>query len=185
MQTVYFIRRSEWREWLNRNHKLEKEIWFAFPKKASGRQSMSYNDAVEEALCFGWIDSTVKSLDDETKIQRFTPRKAKSNFSQANIERLRWLLERNLIQDDFVEEARAVVGKEFCFPEDIIGAISKDDQVWNNYSKLSDSYKRIRIAYINSARNRPEEFQKRLVNFVSKTRKGKIIRGYGGIEKYY
>lgn len=73
----------------------------------------------------------------------------------------------------------------FNFPEDIIDELKKDETVWENYQKFSDSYKRIRVAYIDAARNRHEEFQKRLNSFMDKTRRNKLIVGYGGIEKYY
>ena len=75
--------------------------------------------------------------------------------------------------------------RSFIFPEDIIDELKKDETVWENYQKFSDSYKRIRVAYIDAARNRPEEFQKRLNSFMDKTRRNKLIMGYGGIEKYY
>lgn len=87
----YFENRTDWRKWLIDNFEVSDEIWFVFPNKSSSKKSITYNDAVEEALCFGWIDSTVKSLDREHKIQRFTPRKPKSTYSQANKERLNWL----------------------------------------------------------------------------------------------
>ena len=71
------------------------------------------------------------------------------------------------------------------FPEDIIAAIQEDSEAWENYRKLAIPYRRIRIAYIDAARDRPNEFRKRLDNFISMTRKGRIITGYGGIDKYY
>ena len=89
----YFENREDWRKWLTDNFETKDEIWFVFPQKSSGKKSIIYNDAVEEALCFEWIDSTIKSLDKEHKIQRFTPRNPKSTYSQANKERLKWLLE--------------------------------------------------------------------------------------------
>jgi uncharacterized protein YdeI (YjbR/CyaY-like superfamily) len=70
----YFESREDWRKWLTDNFETANEIWFVFPNKSSGKKSITYNDAVEEALCFEWIDSTIKSLDSEHKIQRFTPR---------------------------------------------------------------------------------------------------------------
>lgn len=161
------------------------EVWFVFPKKDSGQLSITYNDAVEEALCFGWIDSTVKSLDNYKKIQRFTPRNTKSNYSQPNIERLKWLLENDMIHSSLKDEVKSIIKKDFKFPSDIIDTIRKDDIAWKNYRNFTDSYKRIRIAYIDSARKRPDEFKKRLKNFISKTKEGKKISGYGGIEKYY
>jgi uncharacterized protein YdeI (YjbR/CyaY-like superfamily) len=78
-----------------------------FPKKASGKPRISYNDAVEEALCFGWIDSRVKTFNKESFVQRFSPRNPKSGFSQANKERLKWLLKRKLLHPSIEDRARA------------------------------------------------------------------------------
>lgn len=183
--TKYFETRKEWREWLTENFETAKEIWFVFPNKSSGKKSILYNDAVEEALCFGWIDSLVKTLDSEHKIQRFTPRKAKSPYSQANKERLKWLFENRMMHPKLMNEVQQIISEPFQFPDDIIGKLESDKTVWKNYQKFSDSYKRIRIAYIDAARKRPEEFEKRLNNFISKTKENKIIAGFGGIEKYY
>jgi len=182
---VYFTKREEWRKWLEDNFDKKVEIWFVFPRKNSGQLSITYNDAVEEALCFGWIDSTVKALDKDRKIQRFTPRNPKSSYSQPNIERLKWLLDKSMIHPSLTEEVKLIIQQDFKFPSDILDTIKRDSIAWNNYQNFSDSYKRIRIAYINSARKRPDEFKKRLDNFISKTKEGKQISGYGGIEKYY
>ncbi|MDD6930563.1 MAG: YdeI/OmpD-associated family protein [Treponema sp.] len=88
-----------------------------------------------------------------------------------------------------MEEIRLEVLELICapyvFPEDIISCIKTDLLTWENFNSLSDGYKRIRIAYIDAARKRPEEFKKRLENFIEKTHDGKIIKGFGGIEKYY
>src|SRR5258706_12243541 len=82
-QTLYITNRKDWRDWLKQNYKTEKEIWLVYPKKATGGPRIEYNDAVEEALCFGWIDRIVKKLDQEYTVQRFSPRKPKSKYSQA------------------------------------------------------------------------------------------------------
>ena len=174
----------EWRSWLERNFDKKKMIWLVFPKKSSGKPRISYNDAVEEALCFGWIDSTVKSLDEDNTIQRFSPRNPKSSYSQPNKERLMWLLKEGMLHPTIKETAKEVLMELFVFPEDILAEIKKDRTAWANYENFSDAYKRIRVAYIEMARKRPEEFQKRLANFIRKTRENKQI-GYGGIEKYY
>jgi len=78
-----------------------------------------------------------------------------------------------------------VVNEKFSFPKDIIVRLKSNEVAWGNYQKMSESYKRIRIAYIENARKRPEEFEKRLNNFITKTEKNKMIKGFGGIEKYY
>jgi len=136
-------------------------------------------------LCFGWIDSINKGFDEEHTIQRFTPRKLNSTFSQANKERLRWLAENNLIHQSISETINEIIEEEFVFPADIINEIKKDETAWKNYNNLFLPYRRIRIAFIDSARNRPDEFTRRLSNFIRKTHDNKLIPGFGGIEKYY
>lgn len=182
---VYFETREDWRKWLIDNYRIASEIWFVFPVKSSGEKSVTYNDAVEEALCFEWIDSTIKPLDEAHRVQRFTPRNSKSTYSQANRERLTWLLDHGMIHSEYESRIRNVLSNAFIFPDDIIGKLKEDETVWRNYQLFSDGYKRIRIAYIEAARKRPEEFEKRFNNFINKTKENKMIRGFGGIEKYY
>jgi len=183
-QTLYVVNRADWRAWLEKHFDTEKEIWLVYPKKASGKPRIVYNDAVEEALCFGWIDSKIKTLDETATAQRFSPRNPKSSFSQANKERLHWLLQQNMIHPSVDESARNGLKQRFHFPPDILDAIKDDEEAWKNYQRFSAAYRRIRVAYIDSARKRPDEFKKRLANFIDKTRKNKQI-GFGGIEKYY
>ncbi|MBN1785287.1 MAG: YdeI/OmpD-associated family protein [Candidatus Bathyarchaeota archaeon] len=183
-ETLYVSTRKEWRKWLEKNFDKQKEIWLIFPKKSSGKPRVSYNDAVEEALAFGWIDSTVKKIDKESSAQRFTPRNQKSAYSQANKERLRWLLKEKMLHPSVEEKAKKILDEKFVFPSDIMGAIEADEVAWKNYQNFSSAYKKIRVAYIEAARSRPEEFKKRLTNFVKKTRENKQI-GFGGINKYY
>lgn len=181
---IYFSSREEWRSWLIDNHRKEKVIWLIFPKKSSERVRIPYNDAVEEALCFGWIDSIIRTLDSKNTIQRFTPRRKGSTYSQPNIERLRWLDKNDMLMPDVKGSVKDLLSEEFEYPEDIIREIKKDEDVWNIYLGFSDTYKRIRVAYIDSARDRPEEFNKRLKNFINRTKKEKQF-GYGGIDKYF
>ena len=145
-----------------------------------------YNDAVEEALCFGWIDSTIKHIDPTHRAQRFTPRKKGSPYSRPNIERLIWLDEQGLIHPKVRDDVLPIIRAPYIFPSDILDTIKADTLAWENYKKLSEPYKRIRVAYIDAARKRPNEFKKRLESFIKKTRDGKLIVGFGGIdmEKY-
>ncbi|WP_430974343.1 YdeI/OmpD-associated family protein [Sunxiuqinia rutila] len=185
LPTKYFTDRKDWRKWLEAHFETEDEIWLEYPLKKTGRKRILYNDAVEEALCFGWIDSTVKSLNEETTIQRFCKRRKNSSISQPNMERLNWLFENRLIHDSIRHEVLKIIQQEFVFPEDILAQLKAEPLVWENYQNFSEPYKRIRVAYINSARKRPEEFEKRLNNFIAKTKENKQIKGFGGIEKYY
>lgn len=182
---LYFTSRKSWRNWLQQNFDTTQEAWLVYPKKATGKKRIVYNDAVEEALCFGWIDSINKRLDDNHTMQRFTPRKSKSTFSQPNKERLRWLAEHDLIHPDILPGVLPVIQEAFVFPLDIMDALKSEKIVWNHYQSFPEPYKRIRVAYIDSARKRPEAFAKRLRNFIEKTRDNKLIKGFGGIDKYY
>lgn len=185
IKTLYVATRQEWRAWLEANFRTEREIWLIFPLKGTGKPSLVYNDAVEEALCFGWIDSTVRKLDDEHKIQWFLPRKNKNYYSTSNRERIRWLVEHDLVHPSLREELEKVAGEAFVFAPDILIRLQEDAGVWENYRRFSEGYRRIRIGYIESARGYPEEFEKRLLHFIAKTKAGKLIPGYGGIDKYY
>lgn len=183
-QTLYLTDPQEWRAWLETHYKTEKEIWLVYYKKYTGKPRIVYNDAVEQALCFGWIDSIIKKLDEERSAQRFSPRKPKSGYSQPNIERLRHLVAEGQVLAEVVESLGDILEQEFVFPPDILDAIKSDEGAWENYQNFSDTYKRIRVAFIEGARKRPAEFQKRLNYFIKMTRKNKLI-GFGGIEKYY
>ena len=185
MNLFYTADRQEWRDWLSHHFETENDVWFVFPMKGSGEAGLSYNDAVEEALCFGWIDSTIRHIDPLHRAQHFTPRNPKSTYSRPNIERLIWLDAQGLIHPKVRPSLEGIIRTDYLFPEDILAELRRDPAVWNHFVSFSEPYKRIRIAYIDAARNRPEEFEKRLANFIRKTRENKIIIGYGGIEKYY
>ena len=183
-KTFYAPDRRKWRQWLSKHYRSEKEVWLIYYKKASGKPRVAYNDAVEEALCFGWIDSTVRSLDKKRFAQRFSPRNPKSAFSQANKERLRRLLKERKVRRDVVTTLGDLGDDALHVPTDILQAIKSNRKAWKHFESFSESYKRIRIAFIDGARRRPAEFRKRLDFFVKMTETGRQF-GFGGIEKYY
>ncbi len=183
-QTLYVTDPEDWRAWLEKHYASDTEIWLIYYKKATGKPRITYNDAVEQALCFGWIDSLVKSLDHERSVQRFSPRKPKAGYSQANKERLRWLVSQGKVIPEVRATLDEVLADEFIFPPDILEAIQANPEAWENYQKFSEPYKRIRIAFIAGVRKRPQEFQKRLRYFIRMTAQNRLI-GFGGIEKYY
>lgn len=185
MKTFYTADRSQWRNWLAEHFETEKEIWFVFPTKDSGEESLSYNDAVEEALCFGWIDSIYRAVGTGRRALRFTPRRKGSPYSRPNIERLIWLDQRGMIHPGVRESVAGLIRAPYVFPQDILEAIRQDAAAWEHYESFPEPYKRIRIAYIDAARKHPGEFQKRLESFLKKTRAGKRVPGYGGVDKYY
>jgi len=180
---LYVSNRQEWRQWLAENYQSANDIWVIYPKKHSGKPRIPYNDAVEEALCFGWIDSITKGIDDENYSQRFTPRRPRSNYSQTNRERLRRLIEQEKVMPEILEVVQAVVDEPFVFPEDIKMALQANELAWAKFQQYSGSYQRIRIAYVDTARKRPGEFEKRLANLIEKTEQDKQF-GFG-IEAYY
>ena len=182
---VFFTDRGQWREWLSAHFEAEDEVWFVFPTKASGEIGVSYNDAVEEALCFGWIDGQAGTLDDTHQLRRFTPRRKGSGYSRPNIERLKHMDSLGLIHPKVRPTVEALLSAPFVYPEDILEAIRRDETVRKHFEAFPEPYKRIRVAYIDAARKRPAEFEKRLASFLKKTRENKRIVGYGGIDKYY
>ncbi|MFC2131569.1 YdeI family protein [Bacteroidota bacterium] len=174
---IYFDNRKDWRLWLRKNHKKEREIWLIYYNKASGKPRIPYNDAVEEALCYGWIDSTLKKIDKDRFTQRFTPRNHKSQLSVMNKERIRRLIKSKKMTKAGLKAVEHLLGNmddgEPDLSPDIKKALKADKEVWNNYISFPASYKRIRIGWIESARIRPDEFEKRLKYFVKMTAKNK------------
>ena len=179
-RTLQVTNRKDWRQWLREHYKTEKEVWLVYYKKETGKPRIAYNDAVEEALCFGWIDSTLKTLDKERNVQRFSPRKPKSPYSAANKERLRKLLRQHKVIKGVRETLGDILAEEFEIAEDILNAIKANKQAWKNFRKFSDPYKRIRIGFVEGARKRPAEFRKRLHYFINSWRNRQWnVSGYG------
>lgn len=171
-KTIYLTKRKEWRSWLKKNYNKEKEIWLLFYKKSSGKPRISYNDAVEEALCFGWIDSIVKKIDNESFAQRFTPRRFGSPISEMNKERVRRLIKNKLMTNLGLRAIQFNRKEKFVISSDILNALKSNEQAWSNFQKFSLGYKRVRIGYIEDVRNYDKKmFQSRLDNFIKKTAK--------------
>ena len=178
METFYAKNREEWRTWLHEHHAHAKEIWLIYYRKATGKPRVSYNAAVEEAVCFGWIDSQQKGIDEERFAQRFSPRKPGSNWSETNRVRLRNLIAEGKMTPAGLAAAQGVlIDEPFEIPPDIEAALKVDELTWQNFRGFSQDYQRIRVAFIETARNRPEEFKKRLNQLVRLTAKNKMF-GY-------
>ncbi len=175
-ESFYAPSRKQWRAWLKKHHKIKKEIWLIYYKKDSGKPRVPYNDAVEEALCFGWIDSTVKTVDKDSYAQRFSKRNPKSEWSEPNLERVRFLTKSGLMTKaglDILhqsEHKHRLKRKPVIVAADIQKALKKA-AAWNYYLKFPEGYRRIRIGWIDAARHRPEVFKQRLDYFVKKTAK--------------
>jgi uncharacterized protein YdeI (YjbR/CyaY-like superfamily) len=176
--------RKTCRAWLKSHYRSKTEIWLVHYKQHTGKPRVTYNEAVEEALCFGWIDSTVRRIDQDRYAQRFSVRNPKTPYSQANKERLAALIAKGKVAKEVLATPGKPAPKKFRVPANILAAIKTDPAAWRNFRKFSPSSKRIRIAFIDGARKRPAEFQKRLRHFLRMTAKNKQF-GFGGIEKYY
>ncbi len=169
--------RAELRNWLIKNHNTETECWVVVKRgRPKDDTTFWYIDAVEEALCFGWIDSTTKKIDDSATAQKLCPRKPKSNWSELNKERCRRMERLGLMTD----AGRAVLPdmseKGFIIDSDILQKLKSDPAVWSNFLQLPKLYVKVRIDTIQIKRRQPELFKSRLAKFIENTRKG-IIYG--------
>jgi len=178
-ETLYVKSGVEWRQWLEKNHKNKKEIWLVFYKKHTGKPRISDEDALEEALCYGWIDGIQKRIDDEKYARRFTPRKPASKLSEMNKEYIRKLVKEGKMTafgfnavSKFFDKSKDQDDKLTIAP-DILKLLKADEHAWENFQNFSESYKRVRIGYIENRRGRDEMFQKSLLHFIKMTAKNK------------
>jgi len=184
-KTLYVTHRRQWRSWLSKHHTTAHEIWLIYYKKHSGKSRIPYNHAVEEALCYGWIDSITKPIDENRWAQRFSPRRKNSVLSEMNKERVRRLIaSRKMtkagiasIQHHMDEGSKKSSGsptlKKFTLPDDILRKLKANPVVWKNFKKFPESYKHIRIGWIDASRHRPEIFRQRLNYFLRMTAQNK------------
>ena len=179
--TLYAKNRMEWRRWLAKHHDSAAEIWLIYYKKASGKPRIPYNDAVDEALCYGWIDSILKPIDAECWAQRYSPRRPTSRLSAMNLERVRRLIAaKRMTKVGLARIAHAFDSKQdtkpklkWKLPTDIERRLKRDPVVWKNYRRFPESYRRIRIGWIDAARARRPAFEQRLNYFIKMTAQNK------------
>lgn len=173
-ETLDISDRAQWRAWLRKHHRTAHEIWLVFHARASGKDSIAYNDAVDEALCFGWIDSIVKKVDSTTRAQRFTPRRPGSRLSEMNKVRVRRLIaEKRMTEAGLAVIDAAVLNEPLVIADDILDALRSDEGTWRHWRAYPESYRRIRAGFVEAARNRPAMFESRLAHLVKMTRANK------------
>ena len=154
---------ADWRAWLAKNHAAEKEIWFVLYKKHTGKERVSYEDAVEEALCFGWIDGLTKTIDDEKYAVRFSPRKSGSIWSESNKKRVAKMIAQGrmtVIGLTKIDEAKKngewdkATAREYTsiVPADLKRALQANQQAQRNFETVSSSQKRMFIYWVTSAK---------------------------------
>jgi len=178
LEHIYFEDKESLRKWLKINHDKSPGVWMVFYKKASNKKCISYREALEEALCFGWIDSTVKGVDDEQYLRKFTPRINTSNWSDVNKKIVAVLINEGRMTEaglrkidvyvktgklkwDNKREQRSKEDKVFEIPEFILKEFSINEPALSNFNNLALSYKKIYVGWITSAK-RDETIQKRL-----------------------
>ncbi|MCX6258130.1 MAG: YdeI/OmpD-associated family protein [Bacteroidia bacterium] len=171
--TVCARNRAEWRQWLEANHASVKEVWLVFFKKHTGKRLLSYDDAVEEAICFGWIDSIVRKMDDEKYMQKFTPRKAGSAWSESNIKRVHMLISQGKMTDaglttvdpSILNNNYSVKQRITQLSPEIEKILSSNKEAWKNFSNLPPSHQKQFIMWIMEAK-KEETKMKRLTEAI-------------------
>jgi len=160
-KTLYVATRDAWRSWLTKHHASESEVWLIYYKQQSDRPRIPYDDAVEEALCFGWIDSIVKRIDDEKFAQKFTPRRNTSKWSELNKRRVRKLIREGRMTDAglaridaaTLDEAKGRPSKgDGDLPSGVRRALQANAKAWKNFQSLSPSRRAAYVRLITDAK---------------------------------
>ncbi len=172
-KTFYARDRGEWRAWLTQHHDTETEVWLVYYKKHTGKPRVAYADAVEEALCFGWIDSTFQRLDEERYAQKFTPRRSGSKWSALNKRRVAKLVQEGKmteaglaalnsagLDDDYGRTPERKM-QDLILPPHFEQALMRNRKAWDYFNQLAPSYRRSYIRWV-SAAQRAETREKRL-----------------------
>jgi len=168
--------RNEWRNWLKDNYNTSKGVWLVYYKKNSQRSSVTYEEAVEEALCFGWIDSTVNSIDEERYMQLYTPRKINSIWSKLNKERVENLIRQGLMTDAGFSKIEAAKKNgswdllssidDLIIPIDLEKAFSQNETAYKNFNEFKNPIKKAILYWVISAK-RPETRKKRIEKIIA------------------
>jgi uncharacterized protein YdeI (YjbR/CyaY-like superfamily) len=173
MKQLHFCSRVDWRNWLAQNHSTEPEgIWLVYDKKNTGKASLGYEESIREALCYGWIDSIIKRIDDERYCRKFTPRKDTSQWSQLNRQRVQKLIEEGTMTPVGLAKIEAAKRcgtwrsaprpkPELHTPEDFFAALSRDAQARTYFESLPPSHRKQYIAWIVTAK-KPDTRAKRV-----------------------
>jgi uncharacterized protein YdeI (YjbR/CyaY-like superfamily) len=164
MKTLYVKDRKRWRSWLAKNGTRVNEIWLIYPKKHCGAVRIPYDDAVEEALCFGWIDGTTGKLDADRYVQRFTPRRPNSRWSAINIRRARKLIAAGKMTPAGMKAfrpERKIEAHPTELPKSLETAFRSQVKAWENFQHFPPFYRRMTVAWVASAK-KEETREKRL-----------------------
>ena len=160
--TLYFKNHIEWREWLHDNHSKHSAVYLIFYKVTSENESMRWEEAVKVAICYGWIDSTVKKLDEERRQQLFTPRKDKSVWSKINKNYINELISSNLMHESGLKKIETAKKngsweslddvENLVLPKDLEIAFEQNKIAFDNYQNFSPSYRKSYLYWLNQAK---------------------------------
>ena len=171
MKQLYIKTRTEWRKWLTKNHDKVEELWLIFYKKGTGKPSIDYEVAVEEALCFGWIDSIIKKIDEERYVRKFTPRKDNSVWSESNKKRVKKVIKEGRMTEYGLMKIKAAK-KSGKWYEDLKPDISFN--IPADFEKLSLTHRKHYIEWIVTAK-REKTIQKRIEESIKMLKQGKKL----------
>jgi uncharacterized protein YdeI (YjbR/CyaY-like superfamily) len=184
-EATFFSTPAEFRAWLEKHHETESEVWVGYYKKASGKPSMTWSEAVDEALCFGWIDGKLQRIDDERHRQRFTPRRPQSNWSAINIAKVADLRDEGRMtpagETAFAarrEDRSAVYSyerrHEAAFDAEQEATFRGNEAAWAWFGDQSASYRRTTTFWVVSAK-RPETRARRLATLIECSAEGRRV----------
>ena len=166
---------NEWRDWLSEHHLTKQEAWLVFHRRGSGVQSISYDEALDEALAYGWIDSIIKKLDDRRYARRFTPRRPGSIWSKLNVERVNRLKREGKMTVWGLKAFEMRTGKislldqakegRISMPPEFETELKKNSLAWANYQRIAPSHRKRYLIWIAGAK-RPETRERRVAEAV-------------------
>jgi uncharacterized protein YdeI (YjbR/CyaY-like superfamily) len=185
MKQLYVINRDEWRDWLSANHATEVGIWLIFYKKKSSMPTIMYEAAVEEAICFGWIDSIIKKIDTVRYARKFTPRSDKSNWSPLNKKRANKMIREGRMTEVGLAKIKAAKKTglwdkdsrpqiSLDIPPEFAKALACNQKAKDNFDKLAPSYRKYYIAWISVAKM-PETQKRRIDESIALLEQGKRL----------
>jgi uncharacterized protein YdeI (YjbR/CyaY-like superfamily) len=185
IKQLYVADREQWRNWLSKNHATKAGIWLIFYKKEISKPTIEYEAAVEEALCFGWIDSIIKKIDGEKYARKFTPRSDKSNWSALNKRRVNKMIKEGRMTE--VGLAKIEIAKKtglwekngrpqisLDIPPEFAKALARNKKAKESFDKLAPTYRKHYIGWIAVAK-RPETKKRRIVESISLLEQGKRL----------
>lgn len=185
VKRLYVTDRGQWREWLSEHHETEAGVWLVFYKKATSKPTIEYDAAVEEALCFGWIDSIIKNVDAEKYVRKFTPRNEKSDWSALNKKRVTKMIKAGRMTDAGLAKIKAAkkngswnedgkTPRSPGVPPEFAEALAGNEEAKEHFDKLAPTYRRHYLGWISAAK-RPETKRRRIDESVALLEKGKKL----------